>query len=54
MLPEQKGYIYAWVDSVNGAGFRAGVYVELVSPDAETVRRSVDEIASWSDLYEVE
>lgn len=26
MLPEQKAYIYAWVDSVNGAGFRAGVY----------------------------
>jgi hypothetical protein len=26
MLPEQKAYIYAWVDAVNGAGFRAGVY----------------------------
>jgi len=26
MLPEQKGYIYAWVDALNGAGFRAGVY----------------------------
>ena len=26
MLPEQKGYIYAWIDSVNLAGFRAGVY----------------------------
>jgi hypothetical protein len=26
MLPEQKSYIYAWVDAVNGAGFRAGVY----------------------------
>src|ERR1700688_3551439 len=26
MLPEQKAYIYAWVDAVNAAGFRAGVY----------------------------
>lgn len=26
MLPEQKAYIYAWVDAVNSAGFRAGVY----------------------------
>jgi hypothetical protein len=26
MLPEQKAYIYAWVDDVTAAGFRAGVY----------------------------
>src|ERR1019366_8303631 len=26
MLPEQKAYIYAWVDGVKAAGFRAGVY----------------------------
>src|SRR5579863_3510640 len=26
MLSEQKAYIYAWVDSVTAAGFRAGVY----------------------------
>ena len=26
MLPEQKAYIYAWVDVVIAAGFRAGVY----------------------------
>ena len=26
MLPEQKTYIYAWVDAVNSAGYRAGVY----------------------------
>jgi hypothetical protein len=25
-LPEQKAYIYAWVDAVIAAGFRAGVY----------------------------
>jgi Domain of unknown function (DUF1906) len=26
MLPEQKAYIYAWVDSMVAAGFRAGIY----------------------------
>ena len=26
MLPEQKVYIYAWVDAVTANGFRAGVY----------------------------
>lgn len=26
MLPEQQAYIYAWVDGVIAAGFRAGVY----------------------------
>jgi len=26
MLAEQKAYIYAWVDAVTAAGFRAGVY----------------------------
>jgi hypothetical protein len=26
MLPEQKAYIFAWVDGVTAAGFRAGIY----------------------------
>jgi Domain of unknown function (DUF1906) len=26
MLPEQKAYIYTWVDAINASGFRAGVY----------------------------
>jgi hypothetical protein len=26
MLPEQKAYIYAWVDAIVAAGYRAGVY----------------------------
>lgn len=26
MLPEQKAYIYSWVDGIAAAGFRAGVY----------------------------
>jgi len=26
MLPEQRAYVYAWVDGVNASGYRAGVY----------------------------
>ena len=26
MLPEQKAYIYKWVDAINASGFRAGIY----------------------------
>lgn len=26
MLPEQKAYIYAWVDEITATGFRAGIY----------------------------
>jgi hypothetical protein len=26
MLPEQRAYIYAWIDGVNAAGYRGGVY----------------------------
>ena len=31
MLPEQKAYLYAWVDSVNAGGFRAGIYCSGIS-----------------------
>jgi Domain of unknown function (DUF1906) len=31
MLPEQKAYIYAWVDAVNAGGFRAGIYCSGIS-----------------------
>jgi hypothetical protein len=34
MLPEQKSYIYAWVDAIITAGFRAGVYCSGI-PAAE-------------------
>ena len=36
------------------SGYRSPLYVELQSAAADDVRRSVDQIASWSDLYEVE
>jgi Domain of unknown function (DUF1906) len=31
MLPEQKAYIYAWVDGIANAGFRSGIYCSGIS-----------------------
>lgn len=43
MLPEQKAYIYAWVDGIIAAGFRAGIYCSgQVSPDEEHVVTALD------------
>jgi len=43
MLPEQKAYIYAWVDAVTAAGFRAGVYCSgIPSPDDQNVVTAED------------
>jgi hypothetical protein len=33
MLPEQKAYIYAWVDVVNASGFRAGIYCSGIAAE---------------------
>jgi biotin carboxylase len=35
------------------SGYRSPLYIELLSADADAVRRDVDRIASWTDLYEV-
>ena len=48
MLPAQKAYIYAWVDTVAAVGFRAGIYCSGIAADeggvsvitAEDVRQS--------------
>ncbi len=55
MLPEQKAYIYAWVDGVTAAGFRAGIYCSgIPSPDdnkvvtAEDIREHANDSASGS------
>jgi hypothetical protein len=60
-LAKLPGYLYHEVRGQPGqatglakSGYRAGLYVELMSSDADEVRRSVDEIASWTDLYELE
>jgi hypothetical protein len=43
MLPEQKAYIYSWVDRVTVAGFRAGVYCSgQPAPDDGNVVTAVD------------
>lgn len=43
MLPEQKAYIYAWVDGIIAAGFRAGIYCSgQVSRDEEHVVTALD------------
>ena len=57
MLPEQKAYIYAWVDTVIAAGFQAGIYCSgMTSPDeqhvvtAEDIRQSAGsrQITYWA------
>jgi hypothetical protein len=55
------GYLYHQIRAQPGQpiglsknGYRAGLYIELLTSDTEEVRRSVDEIASWTDLYELE
>ena len=35
MLPEQKAYIYAWVDGVTAGGFLAGIYCSGISAQKE-------------------
>ena len=43
MLPEQKAYIYAWVDGVVAAGFRAGVYCSgAPAPDDDKIITAED------------
>jgi biotin carboxylase len=60
-IEKVPGYLYHEVRAQTGQavglaknGCRAPLYVELMSTDADEVRRGVDELASWSDLYEVE
>ncbi|HVN17358.1 MAG TPA: glycoside hydrolase domain-containing protein [Dongiaceae bacterium] len=43
MLPEQKAYIFAWVDAITAAGFGAGIYCSgMISPDSERVVTAED------------
>lgn len=43
MLPEQKAYIYAWVDGIAAAGFRAGIYCSgIPAPDDNKVVTAED------------
>jgi biotin carboxylase len=60
-IPHLPGYLYHEIRAQPGqavglskGGYRAGLYVELLSGNVDEVRKSVDEIASWTDLYELE
>jgi hypothetical protein len=45
MLPEQKTYIYRWVDEVSDAGFRAGVYCSgIPAKEGRTSITTADDI----------
>lgn len=57
MLPEQKAYIYAWVDGITAAGFRAGIYCSGIPAaddnnvvTAEDIRQNAGrrEIVYWA------
>jgi len=43
MLPEQRAYIFAWVDAVIAVGFRAGIYCSgMPAPDGSNVVTAED------------
>lgn len=57
MLPEQKAYIFAWVDGIAAAGFRVGIYCSGIPAaddenvvTAEDIRQSAGkrEIVYWA------
>lgn len=51
MLPEQKAYIYRWVDGVTAGGFRAGVYCSGIGAkdDDGTIIVTADDIRQNAD-----
>jgi hypothetical protein len=61
LVPKLPGYLYHEVRAHPGqpvgpskGGYRAGLYIELLATDIQLIWRSVDEIASWTDLYDLE
>jgi hypothetical protein len=55
MLPEQKAYIYGWVDAVTASGFRAGVYCSgiPVREDKNTTIVTADDIRAHAHGREI-
>jgi hypothetical protein len=47
MLPEQRAYIYAWMDGVRAAGFRAGIYCSAIA-----VKDGGERVATADDIRE--
>jgi len=46
LLPEQKAYLFAWVDGVSQAGFRAGVYCSGIA----ATEKSGDSVITAEDI----
>jgi len=60
-IPKLPGYLYHEIRAQPGTavgmasgGFRAPLYIELMSPNEDDVRRSLDQLIAWSDIYVVE
>ena len=61
LIPKLPGYLYHEVRAQAGqtvglsqGGHRAPLYVEFKSANSDDVRRSVDQMAAWTDLYEAD
>jgi len=48
MLPEQKAYIFAWVDGVTAAGFSAGIYGSGIS----AAKEGGEDVVTANDIRE--
>ena len=54
MLPEQKAYIYRWVDEVTDAGFRAGIYCSgIPAKEGKTTIVTADDIRASAEGREI-
>lgn len=55
MLPEQRAYVYAWIDGVNAAGYRAGVYCSgIAAPEESASVVTADDLRQNSDGRKIE
>jgi hypothetical protein len=53
MLPEQKAYIYAWVDRVTAAGFLAGIYCSGIPNKEDGTVITAEDIRQNAGLREI-
>jgi len=54
MLPEQKAYIYRWIDEVTDAGFRAGVYCSAIpAKEGKSTIVTADDIRASAEGREI-
>jgi hypothetical protein len=53
MLPEQKAYIYAWVDGITAAGFRAGIYCSGIPATDDSNVVTADDIRQSAGKREI-